>query len=753
MYLKRVILWVLFCCVGVQAEENGSALLQATFGEAKGHMATEWSWWSRTDEGSATQVSDHVYEGAYGIYIEHDGPRDWAFSNSKHFSVTPGEGLRLSGWAKVDAGHVMLSLVALKDGKTLWWDIGSARKNVNDAWEKLEAVIEVPRECDAVYVRFVGAGDTRAWVDDVKLERHRIERGDPKPKVEGFAQKRVVEELNRAVIARSVDGGVYIGWRMLAGDSETVGFDVYRQIEGEAPVKINGKPITKTTDFVDTAAPQGKVVSYRVRSLDEGERALSVPAVIHVGVDTHAYTRIKLQGDDVFRKVGIADLNGDGQYDYVIKPPNGNVDPYVKYWKPSPETFKLEAYTGAGEFLWRHDLGWPIERGIWYSPYVVYDFDGDGKAEVAAKTGEGDPRDADGRVQSGAEYLTIFDGETGKEMARIDWPSRSLFDNTSNPYNYASRNQLGVAYLDGKTPCLIVERGTYNVIVVVAYEYHDGALRELWRWDNRTLPRHYSGQGAHFMHAADVDGDGRDEVTIGSVVIDDNGESLWSVGLGHPDHHYVGDIDPTRPGLEIYYGIETRQSERNGMCLVDAATGAFLWGHDGATRHVHNQGMCSDIDARYPGSELYSADTDAQKKAERAFLRTASGDVISNELRWGFGPLAVYWDADPQREILWKRRISDYEGMDHGIKIEGRIIVVADILGDWREEVVTSVAGEIRIYTTTIQAVDRRPCLMTDPIYRIDVAHAAMGYAQVPMLSYDMASRVAESRKKNKKAD
>jgi rhamnogalacturonan endolyase len=289
--------------------------------------------------------------------------------------------------------------------------------------------------------------------------------------------------------------------------------------------------------------------------------------------------------------------------------------------------------------------------------------------------------------------------------------------------------------------------------VVVAYEFHAGALRELWRWDNRTLPRHYSGQGAHFMHAADVDGDGRDEVTIGSVVIDDNGESLWSVGLGHPDHHYVGDIDPTHPGLEIYYGIETRQGERNGMCLVDAATGEFLWGHEGATRHVHNQGMCSDIDARYPGAECYSADTDAQKKAERAFLRTASGDVINTKLQWGFGPLAVYWDADPQREILWKRRIFDYEGLDHGTHIEGRVVVVADILGDWREEVVTSVDGEMWIYTTTIPAVDRRPCLMTDPIYRIDVAHASMGYTQVPMLSYDMASRIVGYGQKSKRAD
>jgi len=249
------------------------------------------------------------------------------------------------------------------------------------------------------------------------------------------------------------------------------------------------------------------------------------------------------------------------------------------------------------------------------------------------------------------------------------------------------------------------------------------------------------------MHCADIDGDGRDEVIIGSAAIDDNGDSLWTTGLGHPDHHFVGDIDPSRPGLEIYYGIETRRKERNGMCLVDAATGKILWGHEGFTRHVHSRGLCSDIDARHVGAECYSTDTDAEKKPAQAYLRTAQGREVSTELLWGFGPWTAYWDADPQREILWRRRIQDYGGTEHEPQIEGRVIAVADILGDWREEIITSVDGEIRIYTTTIPAVDRRPCLMTDPIYRIDVAHAAMGYAQVPMLSYDLASRVAAVEK------
>jgi rhamnogalacturonan endolyase len=175
------------------------------------------------------------------------------------------------------------------------------------------------------------------------------------------------------------------------------------------------------------------------------------------------------------------------------------------------------------------------------------------------------------------------------------------------------------------------------------------------------------------------------------------------------------------------------------MCLVDAATGRVLWGHEGPTRHVHGHGMCSDIDPRHPGSECYSADTDERKRPAWARLRSAAGNVISEEML-GFGPLVAYWDADPQREMLRKEHWTDYGGGAHEPKIEGSVAAIADVFGDWREEILTSVPGELRIYTTTLPATDRRPCLMQDPLYRMDVAVAAMGYFQPPMLSYDLAT-------------
>ena len=740
MRTARVLAVVLLVPLAARAAELPIA--NAGF-EGGGKTPADWSWWSRTKQGSAERAEAERHGGAASACIRHDGPRDWAFSSTTRFAAKPGQTFKATAWAKVRTGQVVLAVVALSKGKTLSWDIGSASAAAGPKWVKIEAPVEVPPDCDHIYVRFVGDGDTVAWVDDVALAPATFVRPS-KPKVRGHAATRVREALDRGLVAMPVQGGkVYLSWRLLPSDPADVAFDVYRTEGQGKPIKVNAKPIARTTDFADASTAPAQRYAYAVRRLVGGKGAATDR---FVSVETSAAPppclSLALDGKHTFQKAGIADLDGDGRYDFVLKQPHDNIDPYVKYWKRSPDTYKLEAYRHDGKFLWRHDLGWAIERGIWYSPYVVYDLDGDGKAEVAAKTGEGDPRDEDGRVQSGPEHLTILDGLTGKPRAQAAWVPREPFMARPSGYNYSSRNQMCVAYLDGKTPCLVVERGTYNLIILVAYELHGNALRELWRWDNRKESRRYWGQGAHWMHAADVDDDGRDEVVIGSAVIDDDGTGLWSTGLGHPDHCYVGDLDPARPGLEMYFGMETRQRERNGMCLADARTGAILWGHQGFTRHVHSCGMCSDIDPRHPGSECYSADTDARKKPAWARLRTCRGKVLSEDMSWGFGPRVVYWDADPQRELLRGSRIWKY-GRKGTLapRIEGRMVAVADILGDWREEIVTSVAGELRIYTTTIPAVDRRPCLMCDPLYRLDVVAAAMGYYQVPMTRYDLATQ------------
>ena len=552
------------------------------------------------------------------------------------------------------------------------------------------------------------------------------------------AQERVRERLDRGLVVMPRGGGkVYVGWRLIESDAPETAFNVYRASRGGAPQKLNAEPLRKTADFVDESAPAG-ACAYLVRPVTRsGEGAPCAPVTAEDAGASRDYVSFKLEEGVRFQKAGAADLDGDGRYDFVLKHPDENVDPYEKYWKKSTSTYKIEARLHDGRLLWCRDLGWSIERGIWYSPMVVCDLDGDGKAEVALKTGEGDPRDADGRVQSGPEWVSIWDGLTGKDLAKAPWPSKEVAGQTL-AYNYASRNQLTVAYLDGKNPFLIVQRGTYTIIQVVAYQYRSGTLRKVWEWntEREAEPKRWRGQGAHALQAHDVDGDGRDEVVLGSAVIDDSGKGLWTTGLGHPDHCYVGDIDPSRPGLEIFYGMESRQKAANGLCVVDAKTGKILWGHQGPTRHVHGYGLCGDIDPRHPGAEVYGFDTDAEKKFAKSWLYSAQGKLIEEFDKPPKFSRPVYWDADPHHEILCGSKIEDYRGGAHPPSLSGRLALIADVLGDWREELIMTVPGELRIYTTTIPAQDRRVCLMQDPVYRATVLAAAQGYFYNPMLSY-----------------
>ena len=695
--------------------------------------AASWGWWSREGKGSALSVTEEKHGGERSLHITHDGERDWALSCGARMEVKAGEEFAVRGWVKgTDNTGVTLAVVGNHDGELVTWEL--ARGGVSGAhdWKEVKGFFAVPEDVNEVYVRFTGAGKTDAYVDDVSL-KHETFVPPVMPKVNGWASARAEEPMGRGVVALTTPSGAYVSWRLLRGDPADIAFDVFRQAGAGEPVKVNTVPITDTTDFVDADVPEGDPPFYTLRPAGAAMEA-HVPgsARATAGVQGSPYAAIKLDGTDTkFQKVGIVDLNGDGQYDYVIKQPSGNVDPWVKYWYASPETYKLEAYLADGTFLWRHDLGWAIERGIWYSPWIAHDLTGDGKAEVAAKIGEGDPRDQDGKVTGGPEWMVVWDGMTGEEITRVPWPAREGFSS----YNLASRNQIAVAYLDGKTPCLLALRGTYSRMKVDAYQLKGGSLDLLWRYDNDEYGGNYRGQGAHFTIAADVDGDGRDEVVLGSAVLDDTGAPLWTTGKGHPDYAYLGDIDPNRPGWEIFYGVETR-CRRGGMCLADAATGKLLWQLGQATKHVHGKGICADIDPLVPGLECYGADADGHTLTENRWLYAADGTLLGEgkSMPYSFGVKTAFWDADLQKEIV-RGRIYDHGGGVLGDKTEGGVVLVADILGDWREEIITSVPGELRIYSTTIPAADRRVCLMQDRIYRMDVAMNAMGYGQNPMLS------------------
>jgi hypothetical protein len=560
-------------------------------------------------------------------------------------------------------------------------------------------------------------------------------------KVEGYATKRREEKLDRGLVALRTPDGVFLSWRLLDDDDPNIGFRVSRLSPDGRREILTPKALIQTTDFLDRNAPagettyvvQGPIVALSRLTKPVKEATATAPAEAR----EVPYVSIKLHDETTtFQKIAVVDLDGDGLLDYVLKTPNKNIDPAGTYWKKSPDTYVLEGYKHDGTFLWKIDLGWAIERGIWYSPLIVWDLDGDGKAEVAAKIGEGDPRDEDGRVQTGPEWMAVFNGMTGKEITRVPWPNREGF----NHYSLFARNQMAMAYLDGKTPCLLALRGTYSRMKVDAYEFHDGKLRELWRYDNEKLPRRYWGQGEHMTHCFDCDGDGRDEVMLGSLMLDDTGIPLWTTGMGHPDFAYIGDHDPSRPGMEIFYGIETH-AQKNGMCMVDPKTGEFLWGYDKPTRHIHSKGMCADIDPTVPGRECFALDCVSKRPDVRKgpWLWSAKGDLLWFEgkaLPKTYALRTAYWDADLQREIVRGGRIGDYEGSVVTKGVQGSVVLIADVIGDWREEIITSVPGELRIYSTTIPANDRRVCLLRDRVYRADTIMDTMGYTAVPTLSY-----------------
>jgi rhamnogalacturonan endolyase len=521
------------------------------------------------------------------------------------------------------------------------------------------------------------------------------------------------EKLDRGLVAlERKDGSVFLSWRLLADDSSDMAFTVMR---GSVNL-TKGKPYRQTF-FVDADQGAGRGAEYMLYGYAEEGRLKESDKLGSVTTVGTPYLRIPLKGDYDFQKVGIADLDGDGQYEYVIKQPNFNTDPYQHpgYWKKSTTTYKLEAYRLDGTMMWRYDMGWSIEAGIWYSPWVVFDVDGDGKAEVYCKAGEGDPRDERGLVQTGPEYLVKLDGETGKVVAKTDWPSRDGF----SKYNYYCRNFLTVAYLDGKKPSLIIQRGTYNLIKMQAL---DKDFNQIWYWQSTQEKKKFSGQSGHGLTTADVDEDGRDELVMGAAVIDDNGKGLWSLEMGHPDVMYVADIDPSKPGLEIFYGIEPRQ-KTDAICLVDAKTGRKLWAHKEPTRHIHSQGMAADVLADSPGMEVYAGERDLKQR----WLYSSKGKLLEFHESGTLSPRALWWDADPQKEVILSRDIRNWGG--EAIQpIEGRLIAVVDCLGDYREEVITSLKGELRIYTTTIPASDRRVCLMQDHQYRLGVVAQTMGY-------------------------
>jgi fibronectin type 3 domain-containing protein len=597
---------------------------------------------------------------------------------------------------------------------------------------------------------------------------------------------RQAERLDRAPVAAATDSGVYVGWRMLGDDPDDVAFHVYR--DGE---RITDEPVTGATNVVDPDGGTGS--TYRVATVTDwndgagierwatGEFAVWDGQTLDVPLDkpADAYTKDGQPYSYRANDVSVGDVDGDGDHEIVLKwdPTNSQDNSRAGY----TGNVYLDAYELDGTRLWRIDLGKNIRAGAHYTQFQVFDYDGDGRAEVMAKTADGtvdgagtvigdaraDYRNSSGYVLDGPEFLTVFDGETGAAVDTVDYtPPRGNVSSWGDGYgNRVDRFLAATAFLDGERPSAIFSRGYYTRTVIAAYDFDGEALTRRWVFDSDEAGDQYRGQGNHGMSVADVDGDQKDEIVFGSMTIDDDGDALYNTRLGHGDALHVSDFDPSRPGLEVFGAHEDMgASGKSGATFRDAGTGEVLWSIP-ATRDTGRAAM-GDIDPRYDGAEGWAVGGDAAWNSPVGHLLSSSGELISEDI-----PAAnflTHWDGDLLAEIgdhdwdeATRTGVPTISKWDHeaGTAVElyraagtlsnndtkGTPALQADLFGDWREEIVTRTEDStaLRVATTVIPTEHRLRTLMSDPQYRLAVAWQNTGYNQPPHTSYFLGEGMA----------
>ncbi|KRD44558.1 hypothetical protein ASE38_10680 [Cellulomonas sp. Root930] len=548
------------------------------------------------------------------------------------------------------------------------------------------------------------------------------------------------EKLDRGLISVRSGSSNLVQWRLLGTEAASTGFTVYR-----SGTKIAG-PITDSTNYLDAGASAS--ATYTVRAVVNGvEQAASAPSLTF----GNGYLDVPIQrpsADHVANDGSVGDLDGDGQLEVVLK------------WDPTNAkdnsqsgvtgNVYVDAYELNGTRLWRIDLGRNIRAGAHYTQFQVYDYDGDGKAEVAMKTADGtrsgtgqvigdadaDYRNSAGYVLTGPEFFTVFTGQTGAIGATTSYvPPRGTVSSWGDSYgNRVDRFLAGTAYLDGQRPSIIMARGYYTRAVVVAWDYRNGQLTRRWTFDSNSSTSGnstYAGQGNHSLSVADVDQDGKQEILYGAAAIDDNGAGLWNNRTGHGDAGHVGDLIPSRPGLE-YYKV-TESASQPDSWMADARTGQILWSTPAAGDN--GRGVSDDIWAGSAGAESWSS-SDSQ-------LRNTAGQTIGRKP--SSANFLAYWDADTSRELLDGTHIDKYgtggdtrlltgSGVRSNNGTKSTPVLSGDLFGDWREEVIWAKSDEsgLRIYATPTPTTTRVWTLLHDQTYRVAIAWQNTAYNQPP---------------------
>ena len=586
--------------------------------------------------------------------------------------------------------------------------------------------------------------------------------------------QRVIDKLDRGLIAVKISSGVYVNWRIQSNEYYDVTYNLYRD-----GVKIAEN--LQVSNYKDAA---GTTTSkYAVAAVVKGKEQAKCNAVSPWSQD---YLEIKPKHDASLKSTYVpndaccADVDGDGQVEILLKYDNASEmgQSYPKYGPKidgvdTKEYSLFECLKLDGTVLWWVNCGPNMgdfqnnEQNI-----VAYDWDQDGKAEALFRAADGTTiHMADGTVYTvgdasknyraatgggtnwfmhdGNEYLLYVNGATGKPYVDMAYPLKRLETGESSleaawgdGYGHrSSKYFFGAPYLDGRKPSIFLGRGIYTRHKFIAYDVDPVThkLTERWRWYNNTNGP-WKGQGYHNYAIVDVDMDGRDEIVWGSMVIDDNGKGLSTTGLGHGDAQHHGDLDPYTWGQEGFFCNE----DKPGNNFRDLTTSKIYYrlsaGND------DGRSICGNFSNSYPGCQASSSRdyANAISTVTRAHLPIGTSGMAQN--------FRIYWDGDLCEETFNYVNGKNTEGAINkpgsGViktltgsmtnnDTKGTPCYQGDILGDWREEVIMRTASnDIRIYTSTYSTQWRNYSLWYDHQYRNAMVWQMCGYNQPPHASY-----------------
>ena len=628
------------------------------------------------------------------------------------------------------------------------------------------------------------------------------------------------ERLGRGVVAFRSGQKVIVSWRTLPTDKAGEPFTVYRNGVrlNRKPLRQGGTcfvdeaPLAQGATY---AVRGGGHDGTFTLSANAPDGYLRIPLMPPTTADSVALwprrkqPRCPVRGENgtpsvpqTLRKVlvtytandaTVADVDGDGEYEIILKwdPSNSHDNSQAEMTSP----VDVDCYCLGGTRLWRINLGHNIRAGAHYTQMLAYDFDGDGRAEVMIKTADGtvdgtgrvvgdataDWRNRKvgtqryGRVMDGPEYLTVFNGMTGAAMKTVDYvPDRGPRDCWGDDHaNRSERYLAALAFLDGKHPSAVFCRGYYTRTTLAAWRWDGTDLRLQWYFDTEPQPQQVAladslgltnharpedgGQGNHNLRVADVDGDGKDEITYGALCVDHDGSTLYNTHFGHGDALHLVAV----PKTNRLYIWDVHENRRDGSELRDAATGRVVMQRK-ANFDV-GRGMAADIDSTHYGPEVWSANVPLTSPFDSRYAKHGNGSLSGDELAQEEDysdvrraktrlscNFSIWWDGGLTRQLLDHETVTKYNpvtrSMDVVQRFDGQFnngtksnpCLSADFLGDWREEVVVRDAKstELRVYLTPYPTSHRVACLMSDVPYRESVAAENVGYNQPPELGY-----------------